>query len=926
MPANKETRRMRMLGAWGVWAAKHWVSALLIALGITVLLGLGLSRLRLELTYYSLMPKDSPKVRDLQNIVETFPAASSIVVVLKAENSADRDRARQTITAAVDSIVVELSRPEYAASIVRVQGRFDLDYIREHGLILSKKEDIERFQRMFTDLNLVPLITHLNDDFEREYSGNEKKLSEEEEQTSGQLEGLGKIIGLMSAAAADGNGRETDPEELSAGLDQFIFGSPYFLNRDGTMAVLFIQPAFTINDLERVVAEIPELEHIIKNKVRTLGVTAGLTGLLVVMKDEIITSEQGLGISMIIAVVLILLLMILSFRMYSAPFISGIPLLIGILWTAGLAGWVMGRLNILSAMYMVALVGLGIDYAIHLLTAYVQEREHGLTVAESVLQSVRKSGPGILTGALTTAIAFFALQVAKSQMVKELGIVAGLGILCELASMFIILPALLGFRGSRLARKGKSDSELLRRVGLRYSWIPVLGERVSRRPAIFAAIMLAAAILVGTQAGKVQVEGNIMNMEAKGLESIELQDQMVKEFGMAPDTMSVTETNLQQMREIEKKIDKLESVKTVDSIVPYFPSPEEQSLRAEQALRFRRQILALGPDETLDREQLGSQLQRLEDNLLEMSDLAFAGGMDKLLDKLNRLTGRDATGEKIAKTDLDRLILELETNESGSASGLIRLQQQFVPSLQAILLPMSNPEAIGLDMVPPDIRDTYVSSDGHDFLMNIIPTGNPWDENFRSVFTNQIATVTERATGLVLVADQMTEIAQHDGVRAAVTALLVIFLLLVLDFRNIKLALATLLPLCLSFLSLFGIMSLAGIKFDFINIIAVPLLIGIGVDDAVHFNHRYLLEGKGNMPLVVARTGKAVLLTSVTTIIGFASFIPSIMRAMRSTGIVLSIAMALAYLFAILLHPAVLIIMAERLGLNIHPWTSRRKK
>ena len=79
------------------------------------------------------------------------------------------------------------------------------------------------------------------------------------------------------------------------------------------------------------------------------------------------------------------------------------------------------------------------------------------------------------------------------------------------------------------------------------------------------------------------------------------------------------------------------------------------------------------------------------------------------------------------------------------------------------------------------------------------------------------------------------------------------------------------------------------------------------------------------MDRVVERTGRAVLLTSLTTIIGFASFIPSIMRAMRSTGIVLSIAMALAFLFSILFFPSVLLIVTEKLNWNICPWKRSKK-
>ena len=276
-------------------------------------------------------------------------------------------------------------------------------------------------------------------------------------------------------------------------------------------------------------------------------------------------------------------------------------------------------------------------------------------------------------------------------------------------------------------------------------------------------------------------------------------------------------------------------------------------------------------------------------------------------------------------TGLDGLLAALESG-SGAEENLKAFQSLFVRLFKDKLLSMASPERITTGMVPPLVRDSYVSTDGSDFLLNIIPTQNPWDRHYREILSAQVMTVTGKATGMVLAADQMIQIAEQDGLRAAGVALLVIFLVLVLDFRNVKLSLLTVFPLVLSFASLFGIMALAGIKFDFINIIAVPLLIGIGIDDVVHFNHRYLLEGPGRMDTVIAATGKAVLLTSLTTIIGFASFIPSVMRAMRSTGIVLSVAMALAFIFSITFHPAALLLTAERLKLNIHPWKKQRNR
>ncbi len=912
-----DNRRRKLLGQWGKWSAEHWRAALLIALGITALMTVGVIGLRLEMTFHSLLPEGSKQVRDLKTIEDQFPVASSIVVVVSAGTRSTQAEARRTVVEAVDALAEHLSGSEYSQYIVRVQAKMGQDFFREHGLLVSEQEDIERMGRIFADLNLVPLFRNLNDDFEREYSGNEDNLKHDEQMVTAQIEGLEHLLATMEQAASQNPVRA---EKLSASLDRFLFGTPYFLNTDGSMALLFIQPTFTIDDIDSYVTFIPRLERMLKEKADSLGVEAGLTGLLVVSKDEFLTSQQGLVVSMTIAVVLILLLLVLTFRMYSVPLISGIPLLVGVFWTMGLAGFVMRRLNILSAMYMVALVGLGVDYAIHLLTTYIQEREDGRSFSESIQESMRKSGSGILTGALTTAIAFFALLVAESQVVRELGVIAGLGILCELAAMFILVPALLGFRNHILIKRGAGGSRLLHGLGLRYRFMHGLGDRIKHLPGLFAVIPLVLAVIFALQTPKIQIEGNIMNMEAKGLESVELQDVMVEEFGIAPDVMSVLGSDLEELRSMEERIEDLASVKRVDSLLPYYPSNEQQVNRLPEVELFRLQLLSSQVQPGVNVEALLEEMIRLEYNLLEISDLAYMADLERMLDRLNRLTGLDEEGKKATSTYLERIIEQLEAEPAGAGQGLHEYQQALVPMLSGMLFAMAGIETITQEMIPEFILNSYRSEGGNAYLLNIVPTRNPWDQEYRTVLTDQLATVTDRATGMVLAADQMTQIARTDGVRAAVVALITIFFLLLIDFRNVKLSILTLLPLVLSMATLLGIMAVAGIKFDFVNVIAIPLLIGIGIDDAVHISHRYVLEGKGRIDHVVARTGRAVLLTSLTTIIGFASFIPSIMRAMRSTGIVLSLAMALAFLFSILFFPSVLLIAAEKLSWNIYPW------
>ena len=917
---GRRSRRDDLLGRWGAWFATKWRIGLVIAAAITALMAVGVAMVQPEFTFYSIMPKNSPQVRDMKAIVETFPVASSIIVVVQAPDGTHPQHGRELVTGAVDALTAELQRDEYSEYVRSVQGRMDMEFFREHGLMLTEAEDIRRLGPIYANLDLVPFFRSLNDDLEAEYSGDEAGLSDDEDLVTARFESLARILTLLESAAG---GTTVSSVEVNSATDEFFFGSGYLLSRDSTKALIIVEPTFTVNDLGPLMTGVPLLDDVIHQKAASLGVTAGLTGFTVVAKDEGETAEQGLGVSTTIALVLILVLMILTFRMFSAPLISGVPLVIGVVWTIGVTGFVLGRLNILTAMYVVALLGLGIDYAIHLMTTFVQERTDGMDFVDAVSASFRKSGSGILLGALTTAVAFFALLVGESDVVRELGVVAGAGVLCELLSMFILVPTLLAWREHRNAKRGRGESRLLVRFSPGSTLLPKLGKAVNRSPLIFAVVCLCVGGALATQASKVEVEGNIMNMEAKGLESIELQDLMVSEFDMAPDYLSVTSTNLDELRRLADEIGALPSVKTADSIVPYLPSDAETVQRVTEIDRFRTQIEATAVGDTVDTDKLAGEIDRLSLNIVELADLAYFGEMDRLFDTLNAILGLDADGRKVAETSIDRLPDLLAADGQAGPRSLSDFQLELGRAFKSTLLEMSRSEPVTVAMLPQQIRDSYISADGTQYLLNAIPRGNAWEIDFRTIYTTQLESVTDRATGTVLASDQMYRIAEVDGIRAAIAALVVIALLLLIDFRNVKLTVLTLLPLALSFGSLFGIMALAGIKFDFINIIAVPLLIGMGVDDAVHIGHRYLYEGPGNMAKVVAKTGTAVLMTSVTTMIGFASFIPSIMRAMRSTGIVLSMAMALAFVFSVLFHPAVLVLVREKLNMKIESWGKR---
>ncbi|MCK5200775.1 MAG: MMPL family transporter, partial [Spirochaetales bacterium] len=694
--------REKLLSRWARWSVENWGKALLIALVITVILGFGIARLKMEMTFYSMLPDRSNQVRDLKEIIENFSFASGILVVIDGRSIEDPVEAEQVVKDTIDAMTLEYSNDVYKPYIASVIGKVDMSLFKEHGLMLTKIDDLERLKRSYIDLNLVPLLEHINDDFEAEYSGDSDKLSSEEAEAVTQFRGLGELLKLIEYAA---QGEEVSDSKLDEVLDSYMFGDPYIMSNDNRMGLLIVQPSFTINDISILQPGVDTIEAGAKKVASSRGIKAGLTGVTTVGRDEMVTSGQGLVVSSILALVLILGLLVLIFRMFSVPLISGIPLLTGILWTLGLSGLIIHRLNIMTAMYIVALLGLGIDYAIHLLSGYIQERDGGADFKTAVEQSLLKSGSGIITGALTTAAAFFTLTIAKTNLIKELGFVAGMGILSELFVMILMIPPLLAYREYRLIKKGKTSNRIFSKVKIKSDAAAGIGKLLLKAPFPIAIVMSLLIISFSLKAGDVSIQDNLLEMEAKGLESVHLNDEMIKEFGMAPDGLLIISSDLKEVRDLTDKIDELSSVKSVESLADFYVSDEEHEERGNFLRQFITDLDSRDPSSSVNAENLLEELYRLEMNLIEMGDMAYMGNMNRLVNTLGEITGIDEDGVKIKKTSFDRLFSILEDNPDAVTFPAVKaLQSAVFDKMNQKIRTMASTDKISLNMLPANIR------------------------------------------------------------------------------------------------------------------------------------------------------------------------------------------------------------------------------
>jgi len=919
----------RFLTTVALWAERRAGRVLLLAMLVTAA-GAGLmARLELRMHFKNLMPQTHPMVQEFNRIVDEFSTASMIIVAATGEEA--------ELKAFADELAPQIAAME--EYVRRVDYKLEREFFLEHGFMLQKVEDLRNSRDIFKDLSLLPWLRSLNDSFEKTYVDDEESIStrEKENQAIAFLDGIQHWLRTLERYVVEGEVLEPGVGEEAA--ERFLIGDPYFVSPDKDMLLLLAQPTFSVNEIDRVVAAEDSIDAVIHQVAgRYPSVAAGTTGTMALARDEMVAANEDAYTTSIIAFFLIIALFILSFRMWVAPLLAGVSLLLGIVWAGGLASLAVGSLNIMTSMFSVILIGLGIDFSIHIISGYTENRAAGSSIGESLRQTLLKSGSGVITGGLTTACAFFTLTVSETAGMKEFGIVAGSGVVCCMLAAVIVLPAMLSFRDQMLSRWRKGRH---RTRSAEFGFLGTLAVALCRRPAAVLWAGIAVTGLLLYAALQITFDYNYLNMEPVGLTSIELQDRMEEEFDVTPDFVLVTAPSVAEARAIAEEAKDLKMVGMVTSVSEYVPAAEEQQRRLPYVEEIRRNLennratsrLAAGElDEFVD------ELHRLEDNVIELAQLAFLGGQDKVDEKcraiVGKLEGEDdgddpQEGSVISSLHaaeqnpdeaqegsmIASLVARIDADRRRAARNLNRFHAHFEPAFRRIATGMTSAALISLDELPENILDRFASRKRDKFLVTIYPKEGVWkDVEFLERFTRRMQQIDERVTGIPSVFYVLMNIIGRDGRTAAMLTIIVVFLLLLWDFRSARFAVLAMVPLVVGAVWMVGIMQVCGLQLTVLNVIGVPLILGIGIDDGVHLLHRYRVEGAGRVGTVFTSTGKAVLLTSLTTMLAFGSLVFATYRGLGSMGIALFIGVGTCFLTSVLLLPALLGWMEPRKG------------
>ena len=852
-------------------------------------------QLKLTMHFTNLMPQEHPMVDEFNRVIDDYSTASMIIIAARGEES-QLKRFADELAPQIEAMTEYIQRVDY---------KVERDFFLKHGFMMQKAKDLNNSKDLFKDLSLLPWLNHLNDNFEKTYMYDEESISTREKENNAVmfLDGIRYWLNTIERYAVEDNVPVSTVAETAA--ERFLIGDEYFISQDKDMLLIFALPTFAMTDMEPVIASADEIDALIARvSARYPGVFAGITGTIALSRDEMVAVSGDMYITSFVALALIIALFIVSFRMWVAPLLAGVSLAMGIIWAAGFAAVTVGSLNIMTSMFSVILIGLGVDFSIHIISVYTEHRAAGHPIDRALRHALLKSGHGIITGGITTACAFLTLMISETAGMSEFGIVAGSGVVCCMLAALLVLPAMLSLRDKIMMKFYKEKYTV---ASPAFDLLGRLGETLARRPvSVLAGAFLVTALLFYA-ALNITFDYNYLNMEPVGLTSIRLQHEMEEEFDVTPDFALITASSVEEARRITEAAKDLKMIGMVTSISEYVPSEAQQERRRGHIrdigtwLQDNRLITPLSEDELA---QFADELHRVEDNVIELAQLAYLGGQDKVDKKCREIIGDLENPEN--KTMIASLVETLKADPGRTVRGLNRFNTHFEPHFRRTALGMASTAPVTVEGLPQNISNRFASDDGNRYLVTIYPKEQVWNLEFLERFTDRMQNLDPRVTGIPPIFYILIEIIGRDGEIAAILTFVVVFLFLLWDFKRLRFACLAMIPLIVGAVWMIGAMHLTGLQLTMVNVMGLPLILGIGIDDGVHILHRYRVEGAGRIHTVFSSTGKAVLLTSLTTMLAFGSLLFATYRGMGSLGIALFIGVGTCFLSSILILPALI--------------------
>lgn len=649
-------------------------------------------------------------------------------------------------------------------------------------------------------------------------------------------------------------------------------------------------------------------------------VSIGLTGEPVLNDDEMQTAAKDVTYASIITFILITLLFVISYKEYARPGLAILVLLMAVVWCFGATMFFVGHLNVITNAFVPMVLGLGIDFGIQIMGRYEEELGLGRSIEDALSQALQHTGVAIITGGSTTAAAFFSMCFNDFKGLAELGIICGASMALCLIANIVLLPAFYVLRDRKRPESELHSAE----IAAESHFTAEFNACIVRWPRTVLAVSLVVTVVALFGMRSISFDYNLLNMQNQKLQSVQVEKELLHELGSSSIYATITVNNLDEARDVTQRLLALPTVKEVQSIASVLPDNQEAKLASI------RRIVASLQGVKLDGEVAKVDLKKARRDVSALLDSS-----KQAREQAEMYVGVSSMAKDAVET-FKKLIPPLERSEKAMASlseaelgqRLNEYQTDVFGRMQRGLAWLRNAETkeiITLDDVPLPLRQRFIGNTGK-LLLQVYAKEDIWDREPLVKFVHEVQSVDKDASGTPIQNYAYIDLLRVSYQQAALWSFLAIVVLILLHFRSMIDAALAILPLAVGVIWTLGAMGWFHIQFNPANIMTLPMLLGIGVAYGVYTTDRFREAGK--MEIFSTSTGKAIILSALTTLFGFASMLISDYRGLFSMGLVMTLGVVFCLVTSLVILPQILKLLEKQsdLASASEPHTVRRSE
>ena len=803
--------------------------------------------------------------QNYQDLIRQFPALDNgFVVIIDTEVPADGRDAAGKIARQLEM------RPDLFSDVLAPGTgpyfeKYGVLYLDE-AVVRQVADDIRDSAPLINTLSLQPDLAGLADLFRQMVPVVE--IGQAPPELSGFLDKIAETI-------------QAERRGQSQPLDWMALGQePSSLTE--TRWYVLVKPILDFSALEPAARPLSEVRRVMAEfNDNGAGIKVQLTGEAALNAEEFDAVTEGAAIAGGLSLALVTLTVVVGLPSLVLVVPALALILLGFLINAGFAALAVGTLNMISVAFAVLFIGLGIDYSVHVILRFAEERARGANGKKAAVAAIgRISAPlGLCT--LTTSLAFLAFTPTDFVGMAQLGVIAAGGIVVAFISSITLVPAILSILAGSEVKIKQAYSKL---TPQHEGWLQAHRPTIRKGATLVLIFVGIASVWLIPQ---VRFDGDPINLKNPAAPSMKAFNDLVNHQPARTFAVQIlTEPGAPLHRLVEqlKLLPQVLDVETLDSMLP-----------ADQELKL-------------------AHLNALADLLPTRIEPATDFGSEERLDHLTSwreavtaMSNAESTTKDIRRSAarLKQALEEFVAASNSSPGAIAALQMSLVqgfPRLFEAARQMADLDRATGDNMDAGFRQRYIAPDGR-WRVEVLPKGDMRNPAQLDEFVTAVLKVAPQATGAPVEIAGAANVVSFSMIKASVMSLILVLFATFVVLRRLDDVLLALAPLLLAGALLAGYTVIFNSPFNFANVIVLPLLVGLGIDSAIHYVMRARDAGGTGTDVVRSWTPRAVLISGVTTMGSFGSLWLSAHRGMASMGELLAVAITITLLCTLVVLP-----------------------